>query len=443
MNDDAVFAKCAWRLIPFIFILYLVNFIDRVNVGFAALTMNGDLKFSPAVFGFGGGIFFLGYSLFQIPANLILERVGARRWIFLILLVWGAVSASTAFITNATQFYAVRVLLGIAEAGFFPGMVLYLTYWFPKSYRARLVANFMLAIPFANIVGGPVSGLILGMDGVVGLHGWQWLFLIEGTPACAIAFAVLAWLPSGPAEARWLNADEKRAIAARLATEESAQHRNLLTAFLDLKVWALGLVYLGYAISYYGVQLWLPQIVQAMGFSNLATSFLVALPFVATMIAMFLWGRSSDSTGERIWHVAIPALIAMASLIAASIAASNLVIFLALTVAVMSLMSLQGPFWALPQSYLGGVAAAGGIALINTLGTGAGGFLGPYVVGLLKNATGGYAVPIGVLAIAPAMTAIVVLSLKSGVVAKPSSSLAKAKPKPNDFESVARPVKNA
>jgi ACS family tartrate transporter-like MFS transporter len=424
MNDDAVFAKCAWRLIPFIFVLYLVNFIDRVNVGFAALTMNGDLNFSPAVFGFGGGIFFLGYSLFQIPANLILERVGARRWIFLIILVWGAVSACTAFITNATGFYAVRILLGIAEAGFFPGMVLYLTYWFPKAYRARLVANFMLAIPFANIVGGPVSGLILGMDGLGGLHGWQWLFLIEGMPACAIAFAVLAWLPSGPAEARWLNAEEKRVIAARLASEETVRHRSLLTAVLDPRVWALGLVYLGYAISYYGVQLWLPQIVQAMGFSNLATSFLVALPFAATMIAMFLWGRSSDSAGERIWHVAIPALVAMASLIAASIAASNLVIFLALTIAVVSLMSLQGPFWALPQTYLSGVAAAGGIALINMLGTGAGGFVGPYVVGVLKNATGGYAVPIAVLAVAPAMTAIVVLSLKSGVAAKPASRLA-------------------
>jgi ACS family tartrate transporter-like MFS transporter len=424
MNDDAVFAKCARRLIPFIFVLYLVNFIDRVNVGFAALTMNADLNFSPAVFGLGGGIFFLGYSLFQIPANLVLERVGARRWIFLILLVWGVVSAATGFITNAAEFYAVRVLLGIAEAGFFPGMVLYLTYWFPKAYRARLVSNFMLAIPFANIVGGPISGLILGMDGVGGLHGWQWLFVIEGTPACAIAFAVLAWLPSGPADARWLDADEKRNIASRLANEETVRHRRLLAALLDPKVWALGVVYLGYAISYYGVQLWLPQIVQAMGFSNLATSFLVALPFVATMIAMFFWGRSSDATGERIWHIALPALIAMVSLIAASLAGSNLVIFVALAVAVVSLMALQGPFWALPQSYLGGMAAAGGIALINTLGTGAGGFVGPYVVGVLKSATGGYAVPMAVLAIAPAVTAIVVLSLKRSVAAKPAESLA-------------------
>jgi len=415
MTDNRVFDKCAWRLIPFIFILYLINFVDRVNVGFAALTMNADLNFTPAIFGLGGGIFFLGYSLFQIPANLILERMGARRWIFLILLVWGAVSASTALITTPSGFYAVRILLGIAEAGFFPGMVLYLTYWFPKAYRARLVANFMLAIPFANMVGGPISGLILGMDGVAGLHGWQWLFLIEGLPACFVAFAVLSLLPSNPKEAAWLTAEEKAIITARLANEDVSQHQHFLPALKDVRVWALGFVYLGYSISYYGVQLWLPQIVQAMGFSNLATSFLVALPFAATMIAMFFWGRSSDASGERIWHVAIPALVAMTSLLIASATGSNLVVFLALSFAVMSLMSLQGPFWSLPQSYLSGVAAAGGIAFINTIGTGAGGFVGPYLVGVLKTWTGGYSVPMAVLAAAPAMTAAVVLSLKKTV----------------------------
>ena len=426
MADDRLFDKCAWRLIPFIFVLYLINFVDRVNVGFAALTMNKDLMFSPAVYGFGGGVFFLGYSLFQIPANLILEKVGARRWIFLILLVWGAVSASNAFVTTATEFYVVRVLLGIAEAGFFPGMVLYLTYWFPKSYRARLVANFMLAIPFANMVGGPISGFILGMDGIAGLRGWQWLFLIEGLPACLIAFAVLSRLPSKPQEAAWLTAEEKAAITARLAGEDVSQHQSFGPALRDVRVWALGFVYLGYSISYYGVQLWLPQIVQAMGFSNLATSFLVALPFAATMVTMFLWGRSSDASGERVWHVAVPALIAMTSLLVASATGSNLVVFLALSFAVMSLMSLQGPFWSLPQSYLSGVAAAGGIAFINTIGTGAGGFVGPYVVGLLKDATGGYSIPMAVLAAAPAMTAIVVLSLKKIVAAHTSSVASEA-----------------
>jgi ACS family tartrate transporter-like MFS transporter len=414
-DSNQVFEKCARRLIPFIFVLYLFNFIDRVNVGFAALTMNADLGFSPAVFGLGGGIFFLGYSLFQIPANLILDRVGARRWIFCILLVWGAVSASNAFVTTPASFYGVRILLGIAEAGFFPGMVLYLTYWFPKAYRARLISNFMLAIPFANIIGGPVSGWILGLDGVAGLHGWQWMFLIEGAPSSLFAFVVLVYLPSGPKDASWLNASEKAAITARLAAEDRPQHRDFLAALSDVRVWALGLVYMCYAISYYGVQLWLPQIVRGMGFSNLATGFLVALSFIATMIVMFLWGRSSDASGERIWHIAAPAFLACAALLVASATGSDLVVFLALTVVLACLMALQGPFWSLPQSYLGGVAAAGGIALINTIGTGAGGFIGPYLTGLLKEATGGYSIGMAVLAVAPAITAIVALSLKRGV----------------------------
>jgi len=416
--DDAVFLKCARRLIPFIFVLYLVNFIDRVNVGFAALTMNKDLGFSAAVYGLGGSIFFAGYSLAQMPANLVLERVGARRWIFLILLCWGAISASNAFVSSPASFYVVRTLLGIAEAGFFPGMVLYLTFWFPKAYRARLVANFMLAIPFANMVGAPISTALLGLEGVAGLHGWQWLFLIEGVPASLFGFAVLVYLPSGPQDAPWLDEGEKKTIALQLKSEATAEHHNFLAALMDVKVWALGVVYLGYSVGYYGVQLWLPQIVQAMGFSNMATGFLVALPFAVTMAAMAFWGRSSDRSGERIWHVALPALVAMTGLLIASASSSNLFVFVALSLAVISFMALQGPFWSLPQSYLGGTAAAGGIALINTIGTGAGGFLGPNIVGVLKEAYGGYAVAMAVLAIAPAMTALVVLSLKKSVAPK-------------------------
>ncbi len=416
--DDQVFGKCARRLIPFIFFLYLVNFIDRVNVGFAALTMNKDLSFAPTVYGFGAGIFFAGYSLFQVPANLILERLGARRWIFCILLAWGAISASNALVQSAESFYAVRILLGIAEAGFFPGMVLYLTYWFPKAYRARFVAFFMVAIPFANIVGAPLSGLLLGLEGIGGLHGWQWMFLIEGVPACALAFVVLALLPSGPDDAPWLNDEERRMIATRLSADDTAQHQKFLPALLDVRVYALGIVYLGYATGYYGVQLWLPQIVQAMGFSNLATGFLVALPFVAAMVAMVFWGQSSDRTGERIWHVALPVLVATGGLLTASVASSNLVVFLALTVVLMGVMSFQGPFWTLPPTFLGGTAAAGGIAFINTIGTGGGGFLGPYVTGVFKEATGDYSVAMGVLAVAPAVSAIVVLALKKSVVPK-------------------------
>ncbi len=318
MGEQDVFAKAARRLIPFMILLYVVNYIDRVNVGFAALTMNRDLAFTPAVYGFGAGAFFLGYSLFQVPANIILEKLGARRWIFLILLAWGAISASTALISTPASFYGARILLGIAEAGFFPGMVLYLTYWFPPAYRARLIAIFMAAIPFANTV-------------VAALRGWQWLFLIEGTPACLLAFSVLKFLPNGPADAPWLTPSEKNTIAARLSAQDSAQHRHFWPALRDPRLWALGVVYLGYSAGAYGVQLWLPQIVQGMGFSTLATGFLVALPYIVTIVAMIVWGRSSDASGERIWHVAVPAFIAFGGLIVASLTGSNFVVFMALT----------------------------------------------------------------------------------------------------------------
>ncbi|HYK78693.1 MAG TPA: MFS transporter [Micropepsaceae bacterium] len=411
MNGQDVFVKAAWRLIPFMMLLYIVNYIDRVNVGFAALTMNKDLAFSPAVYGFGAGAFFLGYSLFQIPANLILERVGARRWIFCILVVWGAISASNALVQTPANFYTVRILLGVAEAGFFPGMVLYLTYWFPPAYRARLIAIFMAAIPFANMVGGPLSSLVLQLDGAAGLHGWQWLFLIEAAPALLLAFVVLRFLPDGPETASWLTSEEKRTVAARLATEDSAQHHDFLPALRDPRLWALGVVYLGYSAGAYGVQLWLPQIVQAMGFSTLATGFLVALPYIVTMVAMIVWGRSSDASGERIWHVAVPAFIAFGGLIVASLTGSNFVVFIALTFVLAGLLALQGPFWSLPPMFLSGTAAAGGIGLINTIGTGFGGFIGPSLVGVIKDATGGYAVGMAVLAIGPMLTATIVLAL--------------------------------
>ena len=411
MSGQDVFAKAAWRLIPFMILLYIVNYIDRVNVGFAALTMNKDLSFSPAVYGFGAGAFFLGYSLFQIPANMILERVGARRWIFCILAAWGAISASTALIQSPTSFYTVRILLGVAEAGFFPGMVLYLTYWFPHAYRARLIAIFMAAIPFANIVGGPLSSLILQLDGAAGLHGWQWLFLVEAAPALLLAFAVLRFLPNGPADAPWLTSEEKRTVAERMGKEDFAQHHDFWPALCDLRVLALGIVYLGYSAAAYGVQLWLPQIVQAMGFSTLATGFVVALPFIVSMVAMIFWGRSSDASGERIWHVALPAFIAMAGLLVASLTHSDLVVFIALTFVLVSLLSLQGPFWALPPTILGGTAAAGGIAFINTIGTGFGGFIGPALLGVLKESSGGYSSGMAVLAVAPMLTATIVLAL--------------------------------
>ena len=410
-GQDQVFIKCAWRLIPLIMLLYFANITDRVNVGFAALTMNKDLGFSASVYGFGAGAFFLGYALFQIPANAILERVGARRWIFSILLVWGALSAANSLVTNAPQFYAVRIALGLVEAGFFPGMILYLTYWFTKAYRARLIALFMAALPLANIIGAPLSSAILGLNGLLGLAGWQWLFLIEGAPTMLLAFLVLRFLPDKPHAAPWLNDEEKMIIATSLASDDTSEQKHFWPALRDPRVHALGVVYFGYSISFYGVGLWLPQIVQGMGVSNLATGFVIAPAYLVALIAMIAWGRSSDARGERVWHVALPALMMMISLLVASQSHSNLIIFIALSLVVVGSMALQGPFWVLPSAFLSGSAAAGGIALINTMGTAAGGFAGPYVLGLLREATGGYSAGMLALALGPLLTAGIVLLL--------------------------------
>jgi ACS family tartrate transporter-like MFS transporter len=398
-------------LIPFIAVLYFVNYVDRVNVSFAALTMNKDLQFSPSVYGLGAGIFFWGYLLFQIPANAVLVRVGARRWIFSIMLVWGALSTATAFVQSPVSFYAIRFLLGVAEAGFFPGMVMYLTYWFPQSYRARFIAGFMIAIPLAFVLGAPLSGLILQLDGAFSLHGWQWLFLIEGLPAFILSFVVLRFLPNGPVDAPWLNSDEKQEISSRLAADSGALTQEFFPALIDPRVWALGFVYFGINFGRYGVELWLPQIIQGMGVANLATTFVVAVPYAIGMAAMIYWGRLSDLRGERIWHVALPSLTAAAGCLVASFAQIDIVVLLALGVVVISLLAVQGPFFSLPSSYLSGSAAAAGIGLVNTLGTGAGGLLGPSVIGLLKERSGTYGSSMAVLAVGLLFSALVVLAL--------------------------------
>jgi ACS family tartrate transporter-like MFS transporter len=401
--------KCAWRLIPFMAVLYVVNFLDRVNVGFAALTMNKDLGFSSTIYGLGAGLFFVGYFLFQVPANLILRKVGARRWMFLILAIWGAVSVSNALIRGPASFYALRFCLGIAEAGFFPGMIFYLTLWFPRSYRARVTASFMTAIPLANIIGAPVSSLILGMSGTGGLAGWQWLFLLEGLPACVMAFLVLKLLPDGPSDAPWLNTAEKQIIGRLLAAEDAATQSNLWLALRDPRVLALCPAAMGLSFATYGVGLWLPQIVQGMGFSNLATGFIVALPSLAGMVAMVLWGLSSDRRGEHVRHVAAAALLGAGGLVAASMGGANLAVLLALIVATVGIYSSLPTFYSVPSSFLSGTAAAGGIALVNTLGTGMGGFLGPAIMGVLKQKTGGYAAGLIVLAAGLCLSAGILL----------------------------------
>jgi ACS family tartrate transporter-like MFS transporter len=422
-EQDQVFVKCAWRLIPFMTLLYVASYIDRVNVGFAALTMNKDLGYSPAVFGFGAGVFFLGYALFPLPANVILERVGARRWIFCIMAVWGAISAATAFVQSPLSFYTLRFFLGVAEAGFFPGMLLYLTYWFPKAYRARYIASFQTAIPVAFIIGGPLSGLILGMDGMMGFHGWQWLLLLEGLPVFLLAFAVLRFLPDGPARASWLTGNERDIIAGRLAAEDTAKDRDLLGALSDPRVLALGLVLFGLSCTTYGIQLWLPQMVQAIGFSNRATSFVVAVPAAVAVGAMILWGRSSDRRGDRVWHVAIAMVFTAASLVAASLAQADLLVLMALSFAFVGQLAALPVLNSLPPSFLRGSAAAGGIAIYSTIGQ-LGGFAGPYIIGAFKEATGTYASGMVALAVGLVLAALLVLALGRAMAPRIAAAIA-------------------
>jgi ACS family tartrate transporter-like MFS transporter len=410
MNDDAIFRKCAWRLVPLILLLYLANRIDRVNVGFAALTMNMDLGFSPSVFGFGAGVFFLSYAPFQVPANLILQRVGARRWVFLITLAWGAISAATAFVHTPAGFYAVRFLLGLAEAGFFPGVIFYLTLWFPHVYRARLIAAFFTASPLAPIIAGPLSSVILQMDGFAGLYGWQWLFVIEALPSFVLAFAAMKFLPDNPARAPFLSEAEKASVLARLTTEESGRQHDLWRALRDPRVLVCGLIYLGFELGNAGIVFWLPQIVQGMGFSNFATGFVVVLPNLAAVAAMLLWSRSSDAKGERIWHLAAAFALGAAGFVLAGLAPSDAIVFAGLTLAWLGLQSAFAVLFSLPSAFLSGTAAAGGIALVSSIGI-TGGFFGPTIMGLLKQYTGGYSAGMMVLALGSLMSLSLVLAL--------------------------------
>ncbi len=324
VSEHALLSKITRRLIPYMFLLYIVSYLDRINVGFAALQLNETLNFDPAVFGLGAGIFFIGYFIFEVPSNLIMERVGARIWIARILVTWGIISCAMMFVNGRLTFYVLRFLLGVAEAGFFPGMILYLTYWFPREVRGRAIARFMTATPIAGVIGGPISGVLLQMDGAAGLGGWQWLFLIEGLPAVILGFVTLSVLPDGPNDASWLTTDEKEWIAARLSRERAEilrhGHHTLRAALGSRRVWTLAVIYFAVIMSFYGISLWLPQIVQASsGMSDVMVGFVSAVPYAAASIGMVIVGKHSDRTRERRWHVAISAFAAAGGLIAAAL----------------------------------------------------------------------------------------------------------------------------
>jgi ACS family tartrate transporter-like MFS transporter len=388
-----VVSKLTRRLLPFLFLLYIVNYLDRINVGFAALQMRGQLGFSDKVYGLGAGIFFAGYFFFQVPSNLALARVGARKWIAVIMVLWGIVSASMIFVTTPRSFYLLRFLLGAAEAGFFPGMILYLRRWFPSAARARAVALFMMASPLAGVLGGPISGLLLGVR-TAHLSGWQWLFLIEGLPAVLLGGVVLAYLTDSPEVAPWLATDERAWLIGELAREQGAHpeasRREVFAAFTKGKVWLLELVYLGDTTCTYGVGLWLPSLIRSVsGVSNLRIGLLSAIPYVVTAIAMVLVGTHSDRTRERRWHLAGSAFVGALGLACAAYSTSTSATIVFLSVTLLAAYSLLGPFWATSTELLSQTSAVAGIALINSFGN-LGGFLGPYTIGMMRTWTGSF-----------------------------------------------------
>lgn len=409
---DRLYRRVSRRLLPFLFLCYVAAYLDRVNVGFAKLQMQADLALSDTVYGIGAGIFFIGYFLFEVPSNLLMERVGARRWIARIMISWGVVSVATMFATGPASFYALRFLLGVAEAGFFPGVVLYLTYWYPAQRRARIVALFMSGVAVAGVVGGPLSGAIMaGLAGQAGLHGWQWLFLLEGLPSIALGVWTLFWLDDNIRAARWLDDAAKAALEAALAPEAAAkQHLPLSRLFASGTVWLLALVYFLCVMGLYGVSFWLPQLLKNSGVEDVFDiGLLTAIPYGVAAIAMVLAARHSDRSGERRWHTAIAAFAGAAGLTIATAYAHDTVLALAaLSLATAGILSTFPIFWSLPTALLGGTAAAAGIALVNSVGNLAG-FASPYLVGAIRDATGSTAIGILVLSASLVLGGLLVL----------------------------------
>ncbi|HXG78024.1 MAG TPA: MFS transporter [Methyloceanibacter sp.] len=408
----AAVRKAAWRLLPFLCLCYMVNFLDRVNVGFAALHMNADLGFSPTVYGTGAGIFFAGYILFEIPSNLALQRFGARIWIARIMISWGLIATAMALVYDEGSFYALRFLLGIAEAGFFPGIVLYLTYWFPARERARIVSLFMAAVPFATVFGGPLSGALIEMHGFLGLKGWQWLFIIEGLPAVILGAIVLVFLDDRPEEARWLKPEERQALAATLEAEAKTTRKtgyaSLAQALTRPRVLILGLLYFCVVTGLYGIGFWMPQVLATFGLEPLAIGFLTAIPYFGAACGMVLWGAHSDRNGERIWHIAFPLALGGLAFAWSAFTGPLWLAVVALTLATLGIYAAVGTFWSLPTAILTGTGAAAGLALINSMGNLAG-LTSPTVVGAIKEATGSFTVGLLFLAGAMLLGALIVL----------------------------------
>jgi len=416
LTGASALRKARRRLIPFLFLLYIVSYLDRINVGFAALQMNRALGFSAAVYGFGAGIFFLSYVLFEVPSNLALDRIGVRIWIARIMITWGLLSSAMMFVRGEASFYALRFLLGAAEAGFFPGIILYLTRWFPSAERARAVAWFMTATALAGVLGGPLSGALLALDGRGGLGGWQWLFLLEGLPAIALGCVVPFYMTERPADARWLTPEERDWIASGVARDQDTAarggHTQLGPALRSPRVWLLGMLYFCLVIALYGISFWLPQILQAFSTRpTFAVAVLSSVPYMAAAITMVPIGHAADRHGAYGKWLAGSAAVASAGFFAAAGLANPLASFAALCVAAVGVWGTFGPFWSLPAAFLSGPAAAGGIALINSIGN-VGGFVGPYAIGYVRGRTGSFGAGLAVLGVALAAAAVMGASLR-------------------------------
>ncbi|EMM1376411.1 TPA: MFS transporter [Pseudomonas aeruginosa] len=392
MNNDSLmlYRKIAWKILPLLFVSYIVSYLDRVNIGFAALRMQQDLNFSDAVYGLGAGVFFISYVLFEVPSNLLLTRIGARKTIMRIMISWGIVSSCMMFVQTPLQFYIARFLLGVFEAGFFPGIILYLTYWFPVRMRGSVIAVFMSAIALAGIIGGPVSGWIIrAMEGVSGFSGWQWMFLLEGAPAVILGILAGFMLIDRPEQAKWLSSDERKRIALEVGTPASSESHRLGAVVRDPRIYALALVYFSVMAGLYILGFWLPGMIKSYGVSDpFHIGLLTAVPYMASAVGMIVIGRHSDAVGERRWHLATCMVVAACALITCTFVPGNLVLGLGtLSVAAVGLYASMPLFWTIPTRYLGRESAAGGIALINSLAL-FGGFTSPTVLGLVKANTG-------------------------------------------------------
>ncbi len=419
--EEATYRKVSWRLLPLLLICYLVAYLDRVNVGFAKLQMAADLNLSDAVYGFGAGVFFIGYFIFEIPSNLILHRVGARLWIARIMVSWGILSALTMFVTTPTMFYVMRFALGLAEAGFFPGIILYLTYWYPSHRRGRMTTWFMTAVALSGVVGGPISGYILkACNGLNGWHGWQWLFLLEGLPSIVAGIVVLVKLDDRIAQAKWLTDEEKRLLERNIAREDAEKHDWPLARVLSSpRVLLMSLIYFSFVMGLYGVSFWLPTIIKATGVADaFAIGALSAIPFAAAVVAMILVARSADKHRERRWHVAVPGVAgAIGLVLAVAWAHDTPLAMAALTLATAGIITTLPLFWSLPTAFLAGAGAAAGIAMVNAIGNLAG-FLSPYAVGWLKQATGSNDSGMYLLAAFMVLGALLALSVPARLVNK-------------------------